>query len=203
MPLFGLFRRPEPIRDLHALAEFIDAQSAFLVQKGIYEYARARAGVYAKILFTEKVFQERVEVARWQAFPLGLAMVGETVEGVLRPLEGQDRRTVLDSFIEIVLSVFDRYPPPTVLDPRDWSQAREKLRHDLDLIGVHARKAVKDVPTLYAEAYFALMPIHERLRGRDFVSVSNHLKATLINIHDEFVRRADAGALVDGLRRQA
>ena len=60
MKLFEkLFRPRPPIRDLQALADFIDAQSAFIVQKGIYEYSRARAGHYAKVLFAEEGFANR------------------------------------------------------------------------------------------------------------------------------------------------
>ena len=55
------------------------------LQKGIYEYSRARAGHYAKVLFGEPEFIEAVDRARWRAYPLGLAMVAELVEGVLRP----------------------------------------------------------------------------------------------------------------------
>ena len=56
MKLFDkLFRPRPPIWDLEALADFIDAQSAFIVQKGIYEYSRARAGHYAKVLFAERI----------------------------------------------------------------------------------------------------------------------------------------------------
>ena len=73
MKLFEkLFRPRPPIRDREELADFIDAQSAFIVQKGIYEYSRARAGHYAKVLFAEEGFAQSVEHARWQAFPLGL-----------------------------------------------------------------------------------------------------------------------------------
>src|SRR5215211_2967337 len=111
MKLFEkLFRPRPPIRGREELADFIDAQSAFLVQKGIYEYARARAGHYAKVLFAEQVFINLVEKSRWQAYPLGLAMVGELVEGMLRPTAGEDWHAVLDNLIGVVLSVFDRYP---------------------------------------------------------------------------------------------
>ena len=100
MKLFEkLFRPRPPIRDREALADFIDAQSAFIVQKGIYEYSRARAGHYAKVLFAEKGFAHSVELARWQAFPLGLAMVGEMVEGVLTSQAGTRRRANLDQLI--------------------------------------------------------------------------------------------------------
>ena len=98
MKLFEkLFRPRPPIRDREALADFVDAQSAFIVQKGIYEYSRARAGHYAKVLFAEEGFAQSVEHARWQAFPLGLAMVGEMINGVLASqADGMQRRQILD-----------------------------------------------------------------------------------------------------------
>ena len=53
MGLLDMFRRAPPIRDGQSLADFIDRNAAFVVQKGIYEYSRARAGHYAKVLFRE------------------------------------------------------------------------------------------------------------------------------------------------------
>ena len=96
MGLFDFFRRRPPIRDAQALADFIDRQAAFLMQKGLYEYARARAGHYAKVLFREPGFQAAVEQSRWRAYPLGLAMVAELVEGMLRPY-GTDRQRQVDA----------------------------------------------------------------------------------------------------------
>ena len=112
MGLFDFFRRRPPIRDARALADFIDEQAAFLVQKGIYEYSRARAGHYSKVLFREPEFQAAVEQSRWRAYPLGLAMVAELVDGVLRTSCGADRQRQLDALSALVLSVFDRYPVP-------------------------------------------------------------------------------------------
>ena len=85
MGLLNIFRSRPPIREPRELAQFIDENAAFLVQKGIYEYSRARAGHYAKVLFREPEFAQALEHSRWSAYPLGLAMVGELVEGVLRP----------------------------------------------------------------------------------------------------------------------
>ena len=97
MKLFEkLFRPRPPIRDREELADFIDAQSAFIVQKGLYEYSRARAGHYAKVLFAEVGFAQSVEHARWEAFPLGLSMVGEVVDRALAPQAGMRRRLILD-----------------------------------------------------------------------------------------------------------
>lgn len=200
MRLWEMFRRRPPVRDLDNLADFIDAQAAFLVQKGIYEYSRARAGHYSKVLFAEPGFQHAVEQSRWRAYPLGLAMVAETVEGVLRPGARDDRRAVLDSLIALVLSVFDRYPAPAGLAKDEWFQARRELLRRLDLIGIHAVKFAKDIPEPFAESYFALMPIHEKLRGADYPTIRNYLRVTLCNIHEDFSGRADVAALTGALR---
>ena len=198
-----LFRKRPAIPDAAGLADFIDAQSAFLVQKGIYEYSRARAGHYAKVLFAEEGFAKSVERARWSAYPLGLAMVGETVEVVLRHQAGEQRREVLDRLIELVLSVFDRYPVPPSIGPGAWRSMRDELARRLDLVGGHAPKRVMAIPDPLAEAYFALMPIHEKLRGRDFVTTHNYLRVNLCNIHEELVQRIDVSAVTSELLLKA
>jgi hypothetical protein len=195
---FGFFRRPPPIRDADSLADFIDQHSAFLVQKGIYEYARARSGHYAKVLFREQGFRDAVEHSRWSAYPLGLAMVGEVVEGILRP-HAADRREQLDGFSALVLSVFDRYPVPAPLGETTWREARTELARRLQLTGLHPPKRAFDVAEPFVQRYFDLMPIHEKLRARDFPTTHNYLKVTLCNIHDEFSKRMDAAALASAL----
>jgi hypothetical protein len=201
MSLFNIFRGRPPIRDGHQLAQFIDENSAFLIQKGMYEYSRARAGHYAKVLFTEPEFQEALERSRWKAFPLGLAMVGELVEGVLRPLAADaDRTQQLETLRALVLSVFDRYPTPATLGEASWSQLRADLAHRLQLIGLHPVKRSFDIAGPFAKAYFDLMPIHRNLRASEFPTLHSYLKVTLCNIHDELTKRLDAEAMADSLR---
>ena len=102
---------------------------------------------------------------------------------------------MLDQLISVVLSVFDRYPVPPSIGEEAWLAARSDLAHRLDLVGGHARKRVMDIPEPLAEAYFAMMPIHEKLRGRDFQTTRNYLRVSLCNIHDELISRMDrAGA---------
>ena len=36
-----------------------------------------------------------------------------------------------------------------------------------------------DIPEPLPEAYFAMMPIHEKLRGRDFQTTRNYLRVSL------------------------
>src|SRR5262245_54184500 len=118
------FRRRPPVTDLNTLADFIDEQAAFVVQKGIYEYSRARAGHYAKVLFSEQEFQQALEQSRWAAYPLGLAMVGEVAGGVLVQLAEGNRTRLLEKLNGLVLAVFDRYPLPASFTPQAWGEAR-------------------------------------------------------------------------------
>ena len=131
MDFFAFLRRRPLIGDLAALATFIDENAAFLVQKGIYEYSRARAGHYAKVLFREAGFLQAVEQSRWRAYPLGLAMVTELVEGVLSGQgEGDRRLPRVEALSELVLAVFDRYPIPSAVGEQAWSDAAPNWRSD-------------------------------------------------------------------------
>lgn len=195
MGVLDWFRRPPPIADREALADFIDSRAAFLVQKGIYEYSRARAGHYAKVMFGEQTFTDAFNLARWQAYPLGLAMVGEVVEGILRGSPGTDPVEVQSWVRALVLSVFDRHAVPPQIGARNWHEERETLARRLQHIGLHPPKRAMDIPAALAKSYFNLMPIHEKLRGRDFVTTHNYLKVTMCNIHAELTERLDVPAL--------
>ncbi len=203
MGLFDIFRRPPVIRDAPALADFIDRNAAFVAQKGIYEYARARAGHYAKVLFRETEFRDACDRSRWRAFPLGLAMVAEVAEGVLASASPEERPARVDAVRALTLGVFDRHPVHAELGPATWSALRGDLERDLQRIGLHAPKWAKDVPAPFAEKYVDLMPIHRTLHGRDAPTIHNYLRVTMCNIHDELTKRIDLAAVTDALRSRA
>jgi len=201
MDLLRWFRRPPPIRELDELASFIDEHAAFLVQKGIYDYARARSGPYSKSLLAEPDFHVTINRSRWRAYPLGLAMVGEMAEGVLRPHAGGERRVILDPLTSLVLEVFDRYPVPQELGSGVWTGAREELALALDRIGTHPPKRVIDIPEQYVKRYFAMMPFDKELLTKDEPTTLAYLRLTLTDMRDKLVDRMDAADMAGKLRR--
>jgi hypothetical protein len=164
---------------------------------------RARAPHYAKVLSAVAVRRIAVERSRWTAYPLGLAMIGELVDGVLRPPADADRGQQLETLRALVLSVFDRYPTPAALGEASWSQMRIDLERRLQLIGLHPPKRSFDIPEPFARAYFDLMPIHKKLRASEFPTLHGYLKVTLCNIHDELTKRLDGEAMAQSLRARA
>ena len=199
MGFFDIFRRAPAIREASALADFIDDNAAYLIQKGMYEYSRARAGHYAKVLLREPEFLAAIEKARWQGYPLGLAMVGEMVEKVLISPAVDDRRAGIDALANLVLSVFDRYPVPAPVGAAVWANERIELGRRLEQIGLHPPKPVKDIPVPYTQTYFDLMPIHEKLRAPDYPAITNYLRVSLINVHDNLIERLDVPAVAQSL----
>jgi hypothetical protein len=200
MPLLGFFRRMPPIRAVEQLADFIDEQSAYLVQRYMYDYTHARAGPYSRSLLTQPEFLQTLERSRWLAYPLGLAMVGEMVEGVLRPYAGEERRDVLAPLASLVLGVFDRYDVPAQLGTHAWSEARTELVRKLEHIGLHPPKRVIDIPEPYVERYFHMMPFERNLLSHDVPTTRSYLRLTLTNIRDELAKRMDAADMARRLR---
>jgi hypothetical protein len=200
MAIFGFFRRHPPIREVADLAEYIDQQSAYLVQRYIYDYTHARSGPFSQRLLGLPEFAEAVDRSRWSAFPLGLAMVGEMVEGVLRPHAAGERRDVLDPLSVLVVSVFDRYDAPKQIGSGAWRAAREELARKLDQIGTHPPKLVTDIPEPYAERYFNMMPFDKNLLTNDVATTRSYLRLTLTNMRDDLVKQMDAAAMAAKLR---
>lgn len=200
MGFLDFFRRKPPIRDLKSLADFIDEQAAFLVQKGIYDYSRARSGHFAKVMLADKGFQSALDRSRWRAFPLGLSMIGETVEAVLAEQAGGNRRAALDPLIALVLSVHDRYPRPDALTPEEWDAGRDELKLHLERLSTHPPKRIIDIPEPFAERYFAMMPFDKTFLTPDAPTARGFMQLQLVSVHEQLLQRMDAADMVRQLR---
>jgi hypothetical protein len=204
MGFLDLFRRSKPpITDVGQLADFIDEQSAFLVQKGIYDYTRARSGHFAKVMLADKGFQDALDRSRWRAYPLGLAMVGETIEGMLAVQSMEDRRATLDALIKVVLSVFDRYPKPDAVSDEEWTQARADLALHLQRLSTHPPKRVIDIPEPFAARYFALMPFDKQFLTPDAPTARSFLQLQLVAMQEELLKRMDSAKILQDLRQSS
>jgi hypothetical protein len=199
MALFGLFtRKKSPIRAPAELAEFIDEQASALVQEGILQNVRARAGDQADRILNEEAFARLAETARWRTYPLGLAMVAEMIDGLLRP-HADAQRALADETIDLVLGVFDRHPVPGAIGKNAWLDARSDLAMRLDAISTQSPRNVADIPAPYIKRYLAEMPSHTSMTHSEAGAALDALKRQLTKERQELETRMDAAAMAKAL----
>ena len=111
---------------------------------------------------------DAVDRSRWRAYPIGLAMVAELVEGVLRPLAGDDRSRLLDRAARTRPFRLRSLSRARSSRRAHWSEARAELARRLQLIGLHPPKRAFEIADPFVRTYFDLLPINESRGAANF-----------------------------------
>ena len=196
MALFDLFRRPPPIATLAAFDDFVDSHAAFLAQKCIYEYARARSGILSEKLFKEEGFLAAIEDSRWRNYPICLGHVSLMTDAALRPYAPGEAVALSGGLVASVFRIADRYDVPAGMAPDFWLRARKGVEERLRRASLAAPRPVKDIPKAEFKLFFDQLPIHESLRGYDFILIRNNLRVNLCRAYETFIARMNATELV-------
>ncbi|MEP9351280.1 hypothetical protein [Xanthobacter sp. KR7-225] len=184
----SFLRGPAPITDRAGLVDFVESRAAFLVQKSIMDYARARSGPFFTSLLKEEPFRQAVAVSRWTLYPVGLTLVGEMLDAFVRA-GGADPVRSAQGVAQVAAEAMDRHTHAQELEPATWAAARAEMVETLERLSGRAPKPVKDMPLAYWERVFANMPIHENRREGDSEVVRNHLRSNLCAMHAELEKR--------------
>lgn len=191
-------QKPAPIRTAADVVDYLDGNAAFVAQRCLVEYARALAGYGWQPLMEEEGIRTAMERSRWLAYPLGMALVAEVVEGQLRLVIRGRAPRVLEAIERSASAALDRHRPPDLIAADDWAAAGERLRLRRRLGALQASPPlpVKDIAKPVAEEVHALVPIHPRLRGRDPCMVQNNLTVSLLKVHETFAARVEPERLL-------
>ncbi|MFG1358054.1 hypothetical protein [Xanthobacter pseudotagetidis] len=184
----AFLRGPAPITDRAGLLDFIESRAAFLVQKSIMDYSRARSGPFFTSLLKEEPFRQAVAWSRWTLYPVGLAMVGEMVDALVRD-GGAEPAGSARGVAGLAAAAMDVHAADQELGPEAWAAARVELVDTLERISGRPAKPVMDIPLAYWERVFANMPIHENRREGDSEVVRNHLRSNLCAMSAELEKR--------------
>jgi len=183
--------RPEPIATIEALEAFMDSRAAFMAQKCVVEYCRARSGVLSMKLFKEPAFIEALHHSRWTTYALVYCDIAEMVEGVLRPHARGTLNRLAEGLAHLAERTFASHGLPTGAPADFWTEALAGLERRLALAQLHAPRPVRDIPKTEIEGVLASLPIHPSLRGEDFELLQNHLRINLVRIYEDFLAAAD------------
>ena len=184
------WQKPLPIETVDDLVDFLDGNAAFVAQRCLFEYARALAGYGWQPLMEEEGFRTAMERSRWLAYPIGLGLVTEVVEGQLRLVLPGTAPQVLAGVKRAAMSGLARHQPPPLIAPETWRAAAERLQREVGALQSSPPLPVKDIAKPIADEMLGLVPIHPRLRGRDAFMVQNNLTVSLLKVHGDFAARA-------------
>ena len=199
MTLLDFLRRRPAIASFSQLADFLDSRAAFMVQKCLFEYSRARSGLLSPKLFKEAAFREAMETARWRNYPLCLRHVAVMVEHALRLPAGDRAPAMREGLIAAVGNVCRRYPIPEGFEPSFWEDSLDQVARRLRQAGLAAPHAIKDLPKETAQEFFENLPLHGDVRAHDFELITNNLRVNLCRAYDDFVAAADPETLTAAL----
>jgi hypothetical protein len=190
-------RRP-PVATLDELADFLAAQTAYVSQRTVLEYCRARTGLNWDKLYREQAFVDSLEVCRWEAYAEVLAEVAELALIVLRRQSPADPHVYLPGIAAAAGAALLRHPVPG--HRTSWDAASAAIEQHLAQSLLATPRAVHLAGFGAADAIFARLPIHPDLRPEDREMFRNSVRFALCRVFDEMTRRLDVPALAQALR---
>jgi hypothetical protein len=190
-----------PVATLDELADFLAAQTAYVAQRTVLEYCRARTGLNWDKLFREQTFLDSLEVCRWEAYAALLADVAELVLILLRRQGPADPHSYLPGMADAAGAALQRHPVPR--HRASWDEARAAIERHLAQSLLAVPRAVHLVGIGSADAIFDYLPIHPDLRREDREMFRNSVRFALCRVFDEITRRVDVPSLEIGLQARA
>jgi hypothetical protein len=187
-----------PVATLAELADFLAAQTAYVSQRTVLEYCRARTGLNWEKLYREQAFIDSLEVCRWEAYAEVLAEVAELVLILLRRQDPGDPQACLPGLLAAAGAALLRHPVPG--HRTSWDAAAALIEEHLAQSLFASPRAVHLAGFGAADAIFAQLPIHPDLRPEDREMFRNSLRFALCRVFDEMKRRLDVPALTQALR---
>jgi len=190
--LLGL-GRSAPVTTAGELAECLAAHTAYVAQRSVIEYCRARTGVNWDKLLAEPSFLDRLEVCRWEAYAVVLAEVTELALIRLRRDGANDPEVYLPALVEAAGAALLRHPVPG--HRTSWSDAADAVEHHLARALLAAPRPVHLLGLHSADVIFDLLPIHPDLRREDREMFRNSLRFAICGAFDAMTRQFDVPAL--------
>jgi len=175
------------------LADFLAAHTAYVAQRSVIEYCRARTGVNWDKLFLEPAFLERLEVCRWEAYAVVLAEVAELALIRLRRDGAADPETYRWGLVAAAHAALLRHPVPG--HRTSWADAAEAIERHLARTLLAPPRPVHLLGLHSADAIFDLLPIHADLRREDRELFQNTVRFAICGAFDASARRFDVPAL--------
>jgi hypothetical protein len=186
-------RRWAPVTTGEELGDFMAAQTAYVAQKSVIEYCKARTGLNWEKLSLEQSFLDPLEVCRWEAYAIVLAEVAELALIRLRRDGAAAPEAYLPGLVAAARAALLRHPVPG--HRTSWADAAAAVEQHLARAVLAAPRPVHLVGIRSADAIFDLLPIHADLRPQDREMFRNSVRFAICGAFDAMSRYFQVPAL--------
>ena len=195
--LLGL-RRPPPVTTAAGLAELAGRTAAYVAQKTVIDYCRAKSGSFSYALFEEKPFLDALELCKWEGFAAVLADLMLVFEAYLRGQAGGEAGPLAAALCALYAEVLDSHPLPAHR-PQGWHDVKAALGVHLALAQSHPPAAPSELAKPAARQIYAALPIHDYYKELDAGVIEGALGFQMTAFWGTLQRRVDAAAVVADL----
>jgi hypothetical protein len=164
------------------LADLLAAQTAYVAQRSVIEYCKARTGLNWEKLSLEQSFLDRLEVCRWEAYAVVLADVAELALIRLRRDGAAAPEAYLPGLVAAARAALRRHPVPS--HRTSWTDAADAIERHLARAALAAPRPVHLIGLQSADAIFDLLPIHPDLRPQDREMFQNSVRFAICGAFD-------------------
>jgi hypothetical protein len=195
--LSRLWRRPKAATP-EALGAFLARQSAFVAQKTVLDYCRAKAGRQEARLFADPDFQVALRHCRWQTFAAAAQDVTAMAEAWLRPQATGHEATLAAALARLGGAVLDEAPAPAE-ERASLDDAKAGLARYLTLLQDAPPRSADRLPLLAEAPLLASLPIHPEQRRGETPAIRGALRFHIVSSQQEMERGFDAQRLAAAL----
>lgn len=178
---------PPKVADLAALRRFIAGEAAYLAQKSVIGYCRVKTLLAFEKLMKEKLFQELLEVCRWEAYSLALADTVLLVESHLRPAEPGARTSQAAALARLYADILNEAVPQH--RPQGWGDRIEAFERRFALACQAPPQPPEHLIRDTAATIFELAPIHTKLKRNDMEVIAGDLGFNIVALHASMQKR--------------
>jgi hypothetical protein len=173
--LFGKKERRTAVADYPGLLDFLDSRSAFLSQKCVYEYCRARSGLNWEPLMREAAFIEAYNASRWDAYAAALSDLVILMEGRLRPADTRQHARLVDRLLVAAAEVLARHRTEAERQ-QGWGEEIGQLRDRLNQAQLGPPRPAAEIAKVGGRRIYETLPLHADMTKHDRELVTNAVR---------------------------
>lgn len=198
-----LYVRQETSRidKVEGLARFAHTRAAFVAQKKLYGYLKARMGTRYPIMFKDEVFMQSVDLAKWHVFAACLSDIAIHAAARVMP-EGRLTESESEALARHCHEAGLAANAEGIPDDTLVSQWKEAFAHRLAGTNWQRLAAGGDAMTESPKALYVWAPIEDSLKRLDREIVENSIRFAWAEIIRDFRKRAVPAEIAADFRQR-